>query len=289
MNVVDRLKDFVRQWRALRRRSDDLDRKLQMVLANQYRMMTPGQRPSLTGSEFSSYSQNGEDGTLLFIFSVIGERSKVAVELCAGDGVECNASNLILNHGWSGVLFDGDHALIERGRKFFARRTNAWRSTRLPPTLVQGWITAENVDYLITSNGVCGEVDLLSLDLDGVDFWIWKAITSISPRVVVLEYNNRFGPDQSVTVPYKADFHGVGAHQHGEGYFGASLAAFVALGKQKGYRLIGANAPNTNAYFMRHDVGTADFPEVSAASCLASIYAQHQRKASAITGDLVTI
>ena len=103
---------------------------------------------------------------------------------------------------------------------------NAWRFRRLPPTLVHAWITAENVNELIKKNGISGEVDLLSIDMDGVDFWIWKAITCIIPRVVVLEYNNRWGADQSVTVPYVSDFKGIGATVEGEGYFWSKPAGF---------------------------------------------------------------
>jgi hypothetical protein len=275
MNLFEVIKAARDAFWTLQRRSDDLDRKLQLILSNQYRAMPPAQRPSLTQAEFSSYSQNGEDGTLLYIFAIVGEASKITVELCAGDGIECNAANLILNHGWTGLLLDGDPTFIERGRKFYAKRTNSWRSSRLPPKLVQARITAENIDSLIVDNGISGEIDLLSLDLDGVDYWIWNAIKSISPRVVVLEYNNHFGPDQSVTVPYSADFRAGNFYE--TGYFGASLAAFTKLGATKGYRLIGANAPNTNAYFMRNDVGLDAFPEVSVESCLCSAYAIHQR------------
>ncbi len=262
------------------RRVDDLDRKLQLVLANQYKIMGLAARPSIVDAEFSSYSQNGEDGSLLMIFSVIGAQSKVAVELCAGDGIECNAANLILNHGWTGLLFDGDQSSIDAGRQFYARRTNAWRSSRVAPKLVTAWITKDNVDGLIVENGISGEVDLLSLDLDGVDYWIWDAIKSIDPRVVVLEYNNRWAPEDSVTVPYADNFVGLGASVAGEGYFGASLTAFKKLGATKGYRLIGANGPNTNAYFMRQGVGETDFPEVSVESCLSSQYALNQRTTS---------
>lgn len=258
----------------------DLDRQSQILLAQNYRRaVRQGEPlPSFPQVEFSSYSQNGEDGILLLIFSAIGEKTKRVVEACAGDGVECNAANLIINHGWSGLLFDGSASAIERGKTFYAKRTNAWRFHRLPPTLVQAWITAENVNQLIEQNGMTGDIDLFSLDMDGVDFWIWKAIHCITPRVVVLEYNNRWSSQQSVTVPYAGDFVGSEASVEGMGYFGASLLAFTKLGREKGYRLIGTNGPNTNAFFMRNDVGTDIFPEVTVDSCLSSDYAVHQHK-----------
>lgn len=258
--------------------SSKLNALLQIVLFNQYRsMIASGQSlPGFSQVEFSSYSQNNEDGILLLIFSAIGEESRRVVEICAGDGVECNAANLIINRGWSGLLLDGDKSMIEAGESFYSRRTNAWRMRRLPPKLKQAWITAENVNELIESNGFTGEIDLLSIDVDGVDYWVWKKIEVIQPRVVLLEYNNRWPSEQSVTVPYSADFRCPNPDQDGEGYFGASLSAFVKLGREKGYRLIGANGPHTNAFFMRNGVGEAFFPEVSAADCLSSDYAKEQ-------------
>lgn len=281
--MANRIADAI-AWRlhigSVSNRRRELDRHMQILLTQNYRQVLKqgGPLPSFPDVEFSSYSQNGEDGILLLIFSTVGVKSKHVVEACAGDGIECNAANLIINHGWSGLLFDGNESAIERGKSFYKGRTNAWRFHRLPPTLVQSWITAENVNELISQNGMSGEIDLLSLDMDGVDFWIWKAIKCITPRVVVLEYNNRWSSQQSVTVPYTSNFVGIGASAEGEGYFGASLLAFTKLGRDKGYRLIGANSPNTNAFFMRNDVGTDIFPEVTVESCLSSDYAVYQNQ-----------
>jgi len=252
-----------------------------LLIADYRRCLSAGQSlPSFAESEFSSFSQNGEDGILLMLFAVIGAKNKVVVEVCAGDGIECNAANLIVNHGWAGLLFDGDDAALKRGREFYSSRSSGWRFRRLPPTLVSAWITADNINSLIKENGVVGEIDLLSLDLDGVDYWIWNAIDAVSPRVVVLEYNNRWDANQSVTVPYRPDFLGTGASVAGVGYFGASLLAFTRLARKKGYRLVGSNSPNTNAFFLRNDVGVEQFREVSVESCLTSDYAafQHREK-----------
>jgi hypothetical protein len=172
----------------------DIDRQIQILLAHNFRnaIRRGDNLPDFSDVEFSSYSQNGEDGIILLIFSVIGAKSKRVVEICAGDGIECNAANLIINHGWSGLLFDGNADLIKQGKLFFEKPTGAHRLRRLPPTLVHAWITTENVNNLISENGFSDEIDLLSLDMDGVDYWIWKAIKCVSPRVVVLEYNNRW-------------------------------------------------------------------------------------------------
>src|SRR5262245_52653000 len=132
-------------------------------------------------------SQTDEDGILLYLFAIVGTTNRRAVEICAGHGMECNTANLVLNHGWHALWVDGDPVLVETGKAFYSRS----RRTRVfPPTFVHAWVTRDSVNELLTSNGFVGEIDLLSLDLDGVDYWIWKAITVVEPRVVVLEYND---------------------------------------------------------------------------------------------------
>jgi hypothetical protein len=115
---------------------------------------------------FKCYSQNSEDGILLYIFSIIGTTNKIAVEICAGNGIECNAANLVINHGWWALLFDGNAKNIAQGSEFY--RVNPRCSTR-PPRLLQAWITRDNINDLIRNNGISGEIDLLSIDIDGND------------------------------------------------------------------------------------------------------------------------
>lgn len=255
------------------RKVEAVAKETQIALLLTYReLMEKGlPLPSFEDVEFRVSSQNGEDGILFFIFAVLGTTNKRAVEICAGDGIVCNTANLVMNHGWSGLLFDGDEECVRRGRKFYSRcrDTSLW-----PPRIVHAWITAENVDSLIRSNGFEGAIDLLSLDMDGVDYWVWKAITSIEPRVVVLEYNNLWGPGPAVTVPYRADF--VADHDSfGATYCGASLSAFVKLGREKGYRLVGCEKYNFNAFFVRSGIGEGVLPEVPASVCFGHPYAQN--------------
>jgi hypothetical protein len=233
---------------------------VQVLLAQRYREAAALGRalPTFREVEFRCFSQFGEDGILLFLFSVLGTTNRRAIEMCAGDGVECNAANLIVNHGWEGLLFDGNDAALAEGRAFY----DDCPDTRImPPELACAWITAENVNELVEKRGFVGEIDLLSLDMDGVDYWIWKALDRVTPRVVVLEYNNVWGPDDSVTVPYAPDFVSKGAQ-------GASLAAFVKLGHAKGYRLVGCHRYGFNAFFVRQGLGESGLPEVTVASCL---------------------
>src|SRR5262245_37269556 len=91
--------------------------------------------PKFEDIEFRAFSENGEDGILLYLFSVIGTTNKQSVEMCAGDGVECNTANLIINHGWKGLLFDGNDAGLAIGRDYYARCPDTHRFLS-PPTLV---------------------------------------------------------------------------------------------------------------------------------------------------------
>jgi hypothetical protein len=239
----------------------------QLILMNQYRRMLAEETlPRFQDTGCHIYSQTDEDGFLIFIFSLIGSTNKKVVEMCAGDGVECNSANLIINHGWNGLLFDGDSTNIEIGKAIygFLKSTSA-----KPPKLVHAWITAENVNDLITSHGFSGEIDLLSIDLDGIDYWLWKAIDCINPRVVILEYNTYWDAGEAVTVPYDPNFRAEVIN--GAYYCGASLSAFAKLGASLGYRLVGSNTAQYNAFFIRSDIAKDILPEVSVESCLEVI------------------
>lgn len=250
-------------------RTDDLcavDRKLQMLLAMHWQeWKAAGFRPaSLTDVEFRTLSQNGEDGVLLYIFTLIGTTNQRVVEMCVSHGQECNAANLIVNHGWSGLLFDGDEHNVENARLFYGTLADTFIR---PPIVAQAWITAENVNDLVRQHGFAGEIDLLSIDVDGNDYWLWKALDCVQPRVVVVEYNAFFGPHRAVTVPYDPAFQM--DFSRTPNYAGASLAAFVKLARSRGYRLVGTTRHQINAFFVREDLAADLLPEVPASSCLS--------------------
>lgn len=225
--------------------------------------------PGIKEVGFKAYSQSDEDGILLYIFSIIGTKNKKSVEICAGNGIECNTANLIINHGWYGLLVDGNKQNVEEGIIFYKRNPN---TNVCPPIFVQTWVKRSNVNKLLTNNGFKGEIDLLSIDLDGVDYWIWDAIDAIKPRVVVVEYQNCFGSDKALTIPYSDTFD-KSKLPKSNGYpnfFGASLLAFTKLAKKKGYRLIGCNKYNYNAFFILKNLGRKPLPSVKVDECLES-------------------
>lgn len=244
----------------------------QKVLMQQYRLLCAGggPLPAFGDVGFRKYSQFEEDGILLYIFSLISPVNRTCVEICAGNGRQCNTTNLIINHGWWGYLFDGDEQNVRSGRSFFARHPDTFLH---PPKFDRAWVTAENINDLIRQSGISGTIDLLSLDIDGMDYWVWKALTVIEPRVVVCEIHNLVPPDKALTVPYDPAFVFESAD-----YRGASLAAMCKLGREKGYRLIGTHRFGFNAFFLKNGIGDELFPEVEPAACLNDSFSKHARE-----------
>jgi len=180
--------------------------------------------------ERKEYSQNGEDGCIQAIFAMIGTENKYYVEFGVENGIECNTRYLMKHKGWKGLLMDG-----------------GFKSEEL--NLQQEFITAENIEELFVKYNVPKEFDLLSIDIDGNDYWVWKAITNYTPRVVIMEYNACIPYKPAVTVPYDPEF-----SWDKTDYYGASLSAMVQLGYQKGYTLIDTDRHGVNAFFVRDDL-----------------------------------
>jgi len=246
--------------------ASDVASQFMLKLMYQQLARSGGPLPPLAEVGFKVYSQTDEDGILLFIFALLGAPHKRCVEICAGNGIECNTANLIIQHGWTGLLVDGNPEQVAIGQRFYERHRATYVA---PPQFIQAWVTRTNINDLLRQNGWEGEIDLLSLDMDGVDYWIWEAINVISPRVVVLEYNHILGPERAWTVPYVDNFD---AYQYPRtkgfaNFFGASLLAFVNLARHKNYRLVGVSRYNQNAFFVHNDLAQSVLPEVSAETC----------------------
>ncbi|HEY1163700.1 MAG TPA: hypothetical protein VGE90_01005, partial [Chitinophaga sp.] len=119
-------------------------------------------------------------------------------------------------------------------------------------TAVESLVSAENINDTITVNGFSGEIGLLHIDIDGNDYWVWKAINCVNPVIVIMEYNSVFGKEMPWTTPYNASFYRTKAH-HSNLYFGSSIVSLTDLAEEKGYKFIGCNSNGNNAYFVRKD------------------------------------
>ena len=255
---------------------------LQRNIWMDYLTLDKHQLESLTVKDvgWQAYSQSDEDGIILFLLARVGIKSYQAVEICAGDGIECNTANLALNHQFSCLLVDGDRNLVEKGKAWYATHPRGYVN---PPTFVCEWITSDNINRLLEDNGFTGNVDVLSIDLDGNDYWIWKSISAINPSIVITEYQPYLGPNKAWTVPYKEDFRARDYPMHLgwlPTYAGASLLALTKLAAKKGYRLVGSNKLCYNAFFVRNDLADlASLKEITVDECFYHPRASQQMKA----------
>lgn len=206
---------------------------------------------------YKVYSQNDEDGIIHEIFKRIGTTNKTFIEFGVQDGLESNC-HLLLLCGWKGFWLEGSEDFCRQIRIKFRPVIESGQLK-----LKHAFITRENINELFTEIGAEGEIDLLSIDIDGNDWYVWKAVDAVNPRVVVTEYNGKFPPDLEWKQAYNP--------RHvwdGTDWQGASLKAFENLGREKGYRLVGTNLRGCNAFFVREDLAADMFYKLSTAEAL---------------------
>lgn len=195
------------------------------------------------------FSQNDEDGILIEIFRRIGIQHRTFAEIGVGDGRE-NNTLLWLRSGWRGVWIDGNAKQVAYIREHFAAEIKSGRLT-----VQEALVRTDNVSSLLEQSHLQGEIDLLSIDVDGNDYYLFEALKGVSPRVVVIEYNAKYPPPIRWSIPYNP------AHQwDGTDFFGASLSALAALFAERGYQLVGCGVPGANAFFVRTDLVGDHFP-----------------------------
>jgi hypothetical protein len=193
----------------------------------------------LVARRFGLLSQNAEDGITLAILEQIGASARRFVDIgCGWNGGNCGV--LALELGWTGAMFDADPDAIRQARLRFA-------GPRV--SVVESRVTRENANDLVAAELGSDEIDVLSIDIDGNDYWVLEALIHRKPRLIVFEYNATLGPDRAVSVPYEPDF----VMERGSSYYGASLAAFHALGRRSGYRLVAVEPRGVNAFLVRDD------------------------------------
>jgi hypothetical protein len=197
---------------------------------------------NLTDVEFKIFSQHREDGIIQYLISHIPISNKIFIEFGVGDYRESNTRFLLLHNNWKGLAIDSEKKFVSRIRSY----DFYWRHDL---TAIQAFITKNNINDLFKDYGFTGDIGLLSIDIDGNDYWIWDTITIIQPRIVICEYNNVFGKDLAVTIPYNEEF-----NWKRDLYYGASLRAWCLLAKKKGYIFAGSDSSGTNAFFVRNDV-----------------------------------
>lgn len=221
------------------------------------------------GAEFRVFSQWGEDGILQHLLRHVPVSRRIFVEFGVENYTESNTRYLLINNNWAGLVIDGSSENID----FIKHDDIYWRYNLKAES---AFITKDNINRLIQQNGISGEIGLLSIDIDGNDYWVWEAMDVVVPSLIVAEYNARFGPERAVTVPYDAGFVRFAAH-HSNIYYGASLAALCLLGKRKGYSFVGCNTAGNNAFFVRNELRPPNLPELTAAEGFVRLQSRESR------------
>jgi hypothetical protein len=215
------------------------------VLINQIKQH--GVYENIHDSEFKVYSQFGDDGIIQYLVNAIAipEKCRTFVEFGVENYCESNTRFLLFNDNWSGLVMDGSRDHVQ----FITQDVIRWRNEL---NAVCAFIDRDNINRLISENGYSGEIGILSVDVDGNDYWIWDAINVVDPIIVIAEYNSTLGWKKPITIPYDPLFVRYKAHYSGL-YFGCSITAFCALAEKKGYAFVGSNSQGNNAYFVRKD------------------------------------
>jgi hypothetical protein len=203
----------------------------------------------LTRFGWRAFSQSDEDGIIQEIFRRIGVTNRRFLEIGAGDGRENNTAYL-LACGWSGTWIEADPHAASASLRICAVPIAEGRLA-----VVGAAATPANVNELVRDSGLAGEIDLLSVDIDGNDLHVMTSLDAVRPRSVVVEYNASYRPPVRWVMSYDPDH-----RWDGTNYFGASLSAYTDLLASRGYALVGCNLAGVNAFFVRADL-TADIFE----------------------------
>lgn len=233
-----------RQQTALNR--ELIDQKLLMgrLLANELKRRNDIE--NLQDAEFKVYSQWGDDGIIQYLIHKLEIKKRVFIEFGVENYSESNTRFLLMNDNWSGLVMDASEGNIN----YIKEDEIYWKYDL---TAKCAFIDAGNINSLIADAGFSGEIGILSIDIDGNDYWIWKAVEVVSPIIVIVEYNSVFGNKRAITVPYNKHFSRTNEH-YSNLYFGASLPALCHLAEEKGYSFVGSDSRGVNAYFVRNDM-----------------------------------
>ena len=225
------------------RRLDQLKELTAKLLISQIK--AHGVYDDIHDAEFKVYSQFGDDGIIQYLINNVEVGSRSFAEFGVEDYTEANTRFLLANDNWRGLVIDGSEENVRHIRS----DSIYWKHDL---TAVCRFLDAGNINEVIAESGFSGPLGLLSIDIDGNDYWVWEALTVVDPAIVVVEYNSVFGPERAVTIPYDPAFRRAAAH-HSNLYMGCSLKALCLLAERKSYAFVGSNSSGNNAYFVRED------------------------------------
>jgi hypothetical protein len=231
------------QLAMLQREIDEAKILAARVLINQIESL--GLLENIQDAEFKVFSQWGDDGIIQYLVQHLEIEPKTFIEFGVQNYRESNTRFLLMNNNWTGLVIDGCREYID----YIVKDDLYWRYDL---TAVCAFVGRENINNIFAENGFEGKIGILSIDIDGNDYWIWNSINAVEPVLVIVEYNSSFGDQYAITIPYEPKFNRTQAH-YSNLYWGASLKALCLLAEKKGYEFIGSNSSGNNAYFVRKD------------------------------------
>lgn len=199
--------------------------------------------------EFKVFSQFGDDGIIQYLINRldIDRDYHNFIEFGVENYEESNTKFLLFNNNWSGLIMDSSDENIN-----YIKNSNYFWKYDLEAKSC--FVNKSNINHLINDSKIDKKkIGLLSIDIDGNDYWVWRELNVIDPLIVIIEYNSVFGFSEKISIPYKSDFSRNKAH-HSNLFWGASLEALKFLGQQKGYEFFCTNSSGNNAYFIKKEL-----------------------------------
>ena len=196
--------------------------------------------------EFSGFSQNGEDGIIDFLLGKLKRRSRYFIEIGTADGIECNTAWLAIAKKYSGIMIEGN-------AKVCAQSATLYQGLNLGVECINMFITQETVSQL-GQLALDNRPDVLSLDIDGNDYYIAKMLFEVGfrPKIFVVEYNSAYGDEKKITIAYRGDFDFTTAHAS-QLYYGVSISGWKSLFRKYGYKFVAVDSNGVNAFFVNPD------------------------------------
>ena len=198
----------------------------------------------LEDAELKFFSQNGEDGIIDFLVKKLNLKKPSFVEIGIGDYSESNTRFLYEMYYGKGLVVDINKDL----KKKVLSNVSLWRGNL---NILEKSVSSENINEILNNN-VDFDIDIFSIDIDGLDYWVLNQIKAKISKVIILEYNSIFGSEKELTIPNTKNFDRTKAH-YSNLYYGASLKSYVSLMNEKGYYLLGVNRLRNNAFFINKD------------------------------------
>ena len=250
--IISNLKKTIRIVQNIERYFDEIKINQGIILShlNETKSTT-----NLKDYEFKVFSQWGEDGIIQNLIKKVEIKNKTFIEFGVEDFSESNCRFLLMKDDWKGFVIDGSTKNIQRLR-------NSYFYWKHHIEAVDEFITKGNIENILRKSNFENDLGILSIDLDGIDYYVLKAINNFKPRILICEFNPVFGGNENISVPYRDDFQRTKAN-HTNLYFGASLGAITYLANKKGYSLVGTNTAGNNAFYVRNDLLNDNFRVLS--------------------------